>query len=105
LVVPVPGGASGVRGLGVVGFREEALAVAQVVTLEARSAVSIISVSLALVGNGDTDAVRVEDPAVGAGKTFLVVPVPGSTSQVRRLGIIRVREDAFSFLEVISGVA
>ena len=35
----------------------------------------------------------------------MVVPVPGGASGVGGLGVVEVREDALSFLEVISLVA
>ena len=58
-----------------------------------------------MVGDGNADFVSIEDPVFGAGKADLVVPVPGGASGVGGLGVVEVREDALSFLEVISLVA
>jgi hypothetical protein len=102
LVVPVPGSASGVSRLGVVGVREQALSVLEVVSFEAGSTVTILSVGLTLIRNGDTNLVGVEDPSARAGEADLIVPVPGSAARVRGLGIVGFREDTTSFLQVIT---
>lgn len=38
--------------------------------------------SLALIGDGHADVVGVEGPLVGASQANLVVPVPGSASEI-----------------------
>ena len=82
LVVPVPGSASLISGLGVVGEGEEALSVLEVISFVADGAVTGNVVFLALVSNGDADFVGVEGPSLGAGKADLVVPVPGGASEI-----------------------
>ncbi len=54
------------------------------------------------IRNGHANFFSVEDPTLGAGEADLVVPVPGSAARVGRLGVVGVRENAFSFLEVIT---
>jgi len=88
LVVPVPSSTSRVSGLCVVEVRENALSFLEVVALVARGTVSVGSVGHALIRNGDTNVVSVENPSVGASKADLVVPVPSSTSRVSGSGII-----------------
>jgi hypothetical protein len=66
LVVPVPDTASRVSGLGVVETGEDTGTILQVVSLEASKASSRIIVRSALVRNGDTDLVGVEDPSFRA---------------------------------------
>ena len=61
-------------------FREDALSFLEVISLEAFSAVTVHSVSFALVRDGNADFVSIEDPVFGAGETFLVIPVPGGAS-------------------------
>ena len=58
-----------------------------------------------MVGDGNANFVSIEDPVFGAGEADLVVPVPGGASGVGGLGIVEVREDALSFLQVVSLVA
>ena len=55
-----------------------------------------------MIGDGNADSVSIEGPLSGAGEADLLVPVPGSTSGVGGLGVVEVREDALSFLEVVS---
>ena len=55
-----------------------------------------------MVGDGNANFVSIEDPVFGAGEADLVVPVPGGASGVGGLGIVEVREDTLSFLEVVS---
>ena len=86
-------------------FRKDTFSFNNIVSLEAFSAVSVFGVGFALVRNSDTDFVRVEDPSVRAGEADLVVPVPGSASQVRGLGSVSRGEDALSLNEVVSGEA
>ena len=64
LICPVPGSTSGISRLGVVGGREDAGTVNEVVALEAGSAGTGGIVSAALVGNGNADLVGVEDPVL-----------------------------------------
>ena len=90
LVVPVPGGASRVSGLGVVEVREKTESVGEVIALEAFSAVTVHGMSLALVGDRHADLVGVEGPVLGAGEADLVVPVPGGASEISGLGVVRV---------------
>ena len=71
-------------------FREQTKSVCQIISLEAFSAVTVHSVSFALVRDGHTDLIGVEEPKLGAGETFLVVPVPGSTSKVSWFGVIEI---------------
>ena len=63
LSIPVPDTTSEVGGSGIVGFREEALSVDEVISLVASGAVSIGSVLFALVRDGYTDIVSIEDPS------------------------------------------
>jgi hypothetical protein len=102
LVVPVPGGASRVSGLGVVKLREETLSFNQIVSLETLSAETSGVVSLALVRYGDTGLVRIKDPVLGTDETNLVDPVPGSATKISGLGVVEIREDTFSFLKIVS---
>ena len=66
LVVPVPGGASRVSGLGVVEVREDTLSFSKIVSLETLSAETSGVMSLALVGDRHADLVGVENPSVRA---------------------------------------
>ena len=66
LIVPVPGSAPGVSGLGVVGVREEAGALLEVVALVAGLTGTAGIVGLAVVRNGHADLLVVENPQVGA---------------------------------------
>lgn len=77
----------------------------QVITFETSSAESGCVVGFALISNGNTDFVSVEGPFVGAGKAHLVGPIPGSTSEIGRLGSISRRVDALSIDNVISSKA
>ena len=58
-----------------------------------------------MVRNWNTDSISVEDPVVRASEADLVIPIPIFASKVRRFGVIGVREDTFSFFEVISFIA
>ena len=44
----------------------------------------------------------VEDPSFGASQADLVVPVPGGASRVSRLGVVEVRENALTLLEIVT---
>jgi len=66
LVVPVPGSAAGIGWLGVVGVREEAGALLEVVALVAGLTGTAGIVGLAVVRNGHADLLVVENPQVGA---------------------------------------
>ncbi len=102
LISPVPSSASEISRLGVVRVRENTFSFFKVVSLEAFSAVSIFSMSLALVRNWHADVFGVENPIFRADQAFLVVPIPGSASDISRLGVVEIREDAFAFLKVVS---
>ena len=52
--------------------------------------------------NWDTDLVLVENPMARALKAHLIIPVPGSTSEVTWLGIVGFREGTSSVFKVIS---
>ena len=41
-----------------------------------------------MVRNGNTNLFVVEYPSVRAGKTDLIGPIPGSASEISRLGIV-----------------
>jgi hypothetical protein len=64
LVVPVPGGASGVSGLGTVESSEDTGSVLEVVSLEASEAKASGVGSLALITDGDAHFLGVEDPVL-----------------------------------------
>ena len=102
LVVPVPGGAATVSGLGVVEVREETSAIDKVVSLEAGGTMSSFVVSLALIGNWDAHLIGVKGPMFRAGKADLVVPVPGSTATVSGLGVVEIREETSAIDKVVS---
>jgi hypothetical protein len=102
LVVPIPGSASGVRGLGVIGGREDASTILKVVSLEAGKASASAIRRSTLIGDGGADLVGVEDPVLGAGETDLIVPIPGGTSGISGLGVVRRREYTGSVLKIIS---
>lgn len=74
LLIPVPGGTSDIGDL--LDWSEDTLSVVQVVANIAAEAVAIAVEGVALVGNGDTDFVGIENPVVGALKADLLVPVP-----------------------------
>jgi len=44
----------------------------------------------------------VEDPSFGPSQADLVVPVPGGASRVSRLGVVEVRENALTLLEIVT---
>ena len=102
MIVPIPGGATDVSGMSVVEIGAEASSVLEVVSLVAGEAVSGTVGGSALIGNGYTDSVGVGEPSLRAGKTILIVPIPGSASRVGGLGIVGGREDASSVLEVVA---
>jgi hypothetical protein len=81
------------------------LTVFQIVAFVAGSTISIIGVSPALIRDGDTDFLRVEDPSIGAFQANLIVPVPSSTAQIGRLSVVGLRKDTFSFFKIVSVVA
>ncbi len=83
LLIPVPGGAADIRDL--LNGCLTAFSVFKIVTFIARLASSSIIESSALIRDWDTNSILVEDPVVGALKTCLLVPVPGSTADVRNL--------------------
>ena len=63
---------------------------------------TIVVVSLALIGHGHAYLVYVEVPVLGAGQADLVVPVPGGTPKVRWTGVVEIREHTGAVLEVIA---
>ncbi len=64
LIVPVPGSASGIGGLGVVRGREDAGTILKVITLEAAQAGTSAVGGSALIRNRHADLVGVEDPVL-----------------------------------------
>jgi hypothetical protein len=60
----------------------------KVITLEAGETISIVSMRRAVIGDGNTDVVSIEDPLFRADETDLVVPVPCSTSEIGRVHVI-----------------
>jgi hypothetical protein len=74
----------------------------KVVTLIAFGTVSIGGVGFALISNRNASAIGVHEPVVRADKADLVVPIPGSTSEVGRSGVVGGREDTSSIDEVVS---
>jgi hypothetical protein len=81
------------------------LSLSQIIALEALSAESSCVIRFALISNGNTDFVSVEGPFVGAGKTHLVGPIPGSTSEIGGMGSISGGVNALSFDDVVSSKA
>ena len=63
LVIPVPGGASGVSGLGMVEFREDTLSFNQVISFEAFSAITILGMGFTLIRNSDTNVIIIKGPS------------------------------------------
>jgi hypothetical protein len=55
-----------------------------------------------LVRDGHALFISVEHPLVRASQADLVVPVPGSTAEVGRLGVVGGAEDASSVAEVVT---
>ncbi len=102
LVVPVPGSASNIGRMSIVGGRENAGSLLEVVSLEASGAGSTVVVGGALIGNGGADLIGVEGPSIGAGEADLVVPIPGGASGIGGLGVVGFGEEALSVLEVVS---
>ena len=102
LVVPVPGSATKVGGVHVVGGREDTLSVVKVITLEASGTISIFGMRSTVVRDRHADFISVEDPLFRAGEADLVVPVPGGASEVSRLLVVISREDADSIDQVVS---
>ena len=80
MIGPIPSSTARISRLGVVEVREDALSFLEVISLEALSAVTVHSVSFALVRDGNADFVGIEDPVFGAGEADLIVPVPGGAS-------------------------
>ena len=64
----------------------------QVIAFVAFSTSTVLSVSFALIGDGNTDSINVEDIEVRAPEADLVIPIPDATSRVRGLGEVRFRE-------------
>ena len=85
LVVPIPGSASRIGGVFVVGIRENTGTFLKIVSLEAGQAVSGIVVGSALIRNGGANLVGIEGPSFGADEADLIVPIPSSTTRIRRL--------------------
>ena len=75
LVVPVPLAAAGVRGVGVVGGRENASSLVKIVALEAGQTLSGEAVpSVTEVTDSSASSLRVEEGSVGTSDTCLVDP-------------------------------
>ncbi len=102
LIVPIPGSASRIGGLGVVRGREDTGSLLEVVSLEAGSAGTALVVGSAVVRNRSANLISIEDPILRAGKANLVVPIPGGTAGISRLSIVGGRENAGTILEVVS---
>jgi len=102
LIVPVPAGTAGISGLGIIEGSKDAGSVLEVVSLEASQAETSGIVSFALITNSNTDFVGVESPSIRALKADLIVPIPNSAAEISGLGIVGIREDASSILEVVS---
>lgn len=66
MVVPVPGSTSRVSGLGIIGQREEAFSILEVISLVAGHTVSLLVIAGTLISNWHTDVVLVEGPSLGA---------------------------------------
>ena len=101
LLVPVPFSTAYIGYL--LGGSELAFSVVEVVALVAGKTSSGAIEGVALVRYGDANVVFVEDPIVRALKANLLVPVPGSTADVRDL--LNWGLSAFSILEVVSFIA
>jgi len=102
LVIPVPSSASGISGLGVIRVREQTFSVLEVVPLVAGDAISVVSCGIALIRNREANFLLIENPSLRALQTDLVVPVPDPASGISRLGVVGVREETLSVLEVVS---
>jgi hypothetical protein len=105
LVVPVPGGAASISGLGVVELGEKALSVLKIVSLEAGNAGTGLVVSGAEIGDGNANLLVVESPLCRAFQANLIEPIPGSAARVSGLCVVEVREEALSVLEIVSEIA
>ncbi len=64
LIVPIPGGTSRVRGLGVVEVRRDTQSILKIITFIAFGTISIFSMSFALISNWNTDFIVVEKPLI-----------------------------------------
>ena len=58
--------------------------------------------SSALIRNGNADFVSIEGPLLGAGKTDLIVPIPGGASRIGGLGIVEGGESTDSVFEIVA---
>ena len=82
LIFPVPSGTSEVGRSGVVGGREDASSVDEVIAFVAGKTVSIISMGSAVIRDSDASTISIEDPVLGASQADLVIPIPGGASRV-----------------------
>ena len=105
LVVPVPSGASKIGRSGGVGGREDTLTIGKVVSLVARSTVTVVSMSSALIRDGHADIFSVSEIVLRASKTFLIVPVPFATADAAGVGSVESREDTLTVVQFVSFVA
>ena len=105
LVVPVPSGASKIRRSGGVGGREDTLTIGKIVSLVARSTVTVVSMSSALVRDGYADILIVSEIVLRASKAFLIIPVPFSTADAAGVGSVKSREDTLTVVQFVSFVA
>jgi hypothetical protein len=100
LVLPVPSSTTNVSHI--LDGSEDALSTLKVVANVAAQACTSSVKGIALAGNSYTYAVSVEHPVVGALETFLVLPVPGSTTSISNSldgGL-----NALSVLQVVSNI-
>jgi hypothetical protein len=88
--------------VGVVEVGEDAGTALQVVALVASKTVAGRVRRGALVRDGHTDLVGVEEPSLGAGEADLIVPVPSTASGIGGVGVVGGREDTGTVLEVIA---
>ena len=89
MIFPVPSGTSEVGRSGVVGGREDASSVDEVIAFVAGKTVSIISMGSAVIRDSDASTISIEDPVLGASQADLISPVPGSTSEIDGFHVVR----------------
>jgi hypothetical protein len=100
LVSPIPCSATGISNILDGGL--DALSILKVIANIATHAGSGSIEGLALIGDGHTGTIGVKNPVVGTLKTFLVLPVPCATAEIRNL--LDWSLDTLSVLEVVSSI-